>query len=292
MTRSSSCRRGSRAPRTARCTCPIRRRSASAQMLPDGTVRTVAGSGALGPLGLSVAGGYRDGPAAEAQFNHPAGMARRPRRRAVHRRLVQRVHSQAAERRRVHGARQMRREPRGRRRRGDGAAPPAAVAELRQERDAVDRGLRRGHAVLHARAARHDQDEVLRRRAGHVDLGAAGSGRRHHRGDAATSSTSTTVRRRPIRISARSTTPKTGRSGARTKSSRSATAKRSSPTRVNNNVRYMRLPRAGFDTSFYSRTIAGGELEKGILNAGLRRRRRRSRRASRRRAVSCSRATR
>lgn len=45
------------------------------QMSPDGTVRTVAGSGALGPLGLSVAGGYRDGPALEAAFNQPAGLA-------------------------------------------------------------------------------------------------------------------------------------------------------------------------------------------------------------------------
>ena len=48
------------------------------QMLPDGTVRTVAGSGALGPLGLSVTGGYRDGPALEASFNQPAGMAIAP----------------------------------------------------------------------------------------------------------------------------------------------------------------------------------------------------------------------
>jgi hypothetical protein len=31
----------------------------------------------------------------------------------------------------------------------------------------------------------------------------------------------------------------------------------------------MRLPRTGFDSTFYSRTIAGGELEKGILNAGF-----------------------
>ena len=45
------------------------------QMLPEGTVRTVAGSGALGRLGLSVTGGYRDGPALEASFNQPAGMA-------------------------------------------------------------------------------------------------------------------------------------------------------------------------------------------------------------------------
>ena len=37
----------------------------------------------------------------------------------------------------------------------------------------------------------------------------------------------------------------------------------------NNNVRYMRVPRAGYDTTFFSRTIAGGELETGIQNAGF-----------------------
>lgn len=42
---------------------------------PDGIVRTVAGSGKVGDLGLSVVGGYRDGPAAQALFNHPLGMA-------------------------------------------------------------------------------------------------------------------------------------------------------------------------------------------------------------------------
>jgi DNA-binding beta-propeller fold protein YncE len=42
---------------------------------PDGNVITVAGSGPLGPLGFSVVGGYRDGPALQAQFNHPLGLA-------------------------------------------------------------------------------------------------------------------------------------------------------------------------------------------------------------------------
>jgi hypothetical protein len=41
----------------------------------DGVVRTVAGSGRLGPLGLSVVGGYRDGPALQARFDHPMGLA-------------------------------------------------------------------------------------------------------------------------------------------------------------------------------------------------------------------------
>ena len=42
---------------------------------PNGTVRTVAGGGALGPDGLSVRGGYRDGAALDARFDGPAGIA-------------------------------------------------------------------------------------------------------------------------------------------------------------------------------------------------------------------------
>lgn len=44
-------------------------------LTPDGTLTTVAGSGETGLLGLSVLGGYRDGPAPQALFNHPLGMA-------------------------------------------------------------------------------------------------------------------------------------------------------------------------------------------------------------------------
>jgi hypothetical protein len=45
---------------------------------PDGSVETVAGSGAIAPDGLSVPGGYRDGPAATAQFYRPDGVADGP----------------------------------------------------------------------------------------------------------------------------------------------------------------------------------------------------------------------
>jgi lysophospholipase L1-like esterase len=41
----------------------------------NGEVRTVAGSGSALKSGLAVAGGYRDGPAASARFNHPSGIA-------------------------------------------------------------------------------------------------------------------------------------------------------------------------------------------------------------------------
>jgi hypothetical protein len=44
-------------------------------LTPGGLVKTVAGSGKAGDLGFSVPGGYRDGPAAQALFNHPLGMA-------------------------------------------------------------------------------------------------------------------------------------------------------------------------------------------------------------------------
>ena len=45
---------------------------------PFGTVSTVAGSGAIDPSGLFVPGGYRDGPAGQAQFDHPSGVAVAP----------------------------------------------------------------------------------------------------------------------------------------------------------------------------------------------------------------------
>jgi sugar lactone lactonase YvrE len=43
--------------------------------ISGGVVRTLAGSGELATNGLSVAGGYRDGPALQARFNRPAGLA-------------------------------------------------------------------------------------------------------------------------------------------------------------------------------------------------------------------------
>lgn len=43
-------------------------------VLPDGTVRTIAGSGALAPSGLAVAGGYADGPGTAARFDLPTGI--------------------------------------------------------------------------------------------------------------------------------------------------------------------------------------------------------------------------
>jgi hypothetical protein len=42
---------------------------------PDGIVSTIGGSGPLQLSGLSVAGGYADGPAGQARFNHPTGLA-------------------------------------------------------------------------------------------------------------------------------------------------------------------------------------------------------------------------
>ena len=41
---------------------------------PDGSVKTVAGSGAVAPTGLAVAGGYADGPGATARFDLPTGI--------------------------------------------------------------------------------------------------------------------------------------------------------------------------------------------------------------------------
>src|SRR5579864_463614 len=41
----------------------------------DGQVRTVAGSGAVAAPGLIVPPGYQDGPALQAKFNGPSGLA-------------------------------------------------------------------------------------------------------------------------------------------------------------------------------------------------------------------------
>ncbi len=45
---------------------------------PDGTVRTVAGSGDVAQPGLSVTGGYQDGQARSARFDQPYGIAFAP----------------------------------------------------------------------------------------------------------------------------------------------------------------------------------------------------------------------
>jgi hypothetical protein len=50
----------------------------------DGIVRTVAGGGALGPMGLSVPGGFADGPALTARFNYPSALAISPVSGAVY----------------------------------------------------------------------------------------------------------------------------------------------------------------------------------------------------------------
>jgi hypothetical protein len=42
---------------------------------PGGDVRTIAGSGALDPSGFAVPGGYKDGSALAARFDHPSGIA-------------------------------------------------------------------------------------------------------------------------------------------------------------------------------------------------------------------------
>jgi NHL repeat len=45
------------------------------RLISHGAVTTVAGSGSLAPGANEVAGGYRDGPANEAQFDRPSGIA-------------------------------------------------------------------------------------------------------------------------------------------------------------------------------------------------------------------------
>jgi lysophospholipase L1-like esterase len=238
------------------------------QMLPDGTVRTVAGSGALGPLGLSVAGGYRDGPAAEAQFNHPAGMAIGPDGalyiadsfnaciRKLQNGVVSTVIGKAGESRTVDG--------------------DAVTARLNLP---LSLSFDKSGTLWIA-----DYGAGIR----YLTQGQLGTIKTKSYGDVQVTSISVqpeadgaVVAVTPQLVYVYNRTTKTdtyfgtlndaedgpfGRPGQVLAIGNGQALFTDS---VNNNVRYMRMPRAGYDTSFYARTIAGGELEKGILNAGF-----------------------
>ena len=238
------------------------------QMLPDGTVRTVAGSGALGTLGRSVAGGYRDGPALDAVFNHPAGMAVGPDGalyiadsfnaciRKLQNGTVSRSWANPERRRAVDG-------------------------------DAAEARLMLPLAMSFDKAGTlwiADYGGGIR----YLAKGQLGSIKTRSYGDVQVTSISVApevdgvvVAATPQLVYVYDRTTKTDTSFGTLNDAEDGPFGRPSQVLAignsqvlftdaeNNNVRYMRLPRAGFDTSFYSRTIAGGELEKGIFNAGF-----------------------
>ena len=238
------------------------------QLLPDGTVRTVAGSGALGALGRSVAGGYRDGPALEAAFNHPAGMAVGPDGalyiadsynacvRKLQNGTVSTVIGKPGESRAVDG--------------DSGVARLVLPLSLSFDKS--------GTLWI------ADYGVGMR----YLANGQLGSIKTKSYGDVQVTSVSVepeadgvVVAATPQLVYVYDRTTKTDTSFGTLNDAEDGPFGRPSQVlaigngqvlftdAANNNVRYMRLPRAGFDTSFYSRTIAGGVLEKGILNAGF-----------------------
>ena len=238
------------------------------QMLPDGTVRTVAGSGALGAIGLSVAGGYRDGPALEALFNQPAGMAVGPDGalyiadsfnaciRKLQNGVVTTVIGKPGDSRAVDG--------------------DATTARLLLP---LSLSFDKSGTLWIA-----DYGAGLR----FLSQGQLGTIKTKSYGDVQLTSVSVEpeadgvvvaatpqlvyVYDRTTKIDTYFGTLNDGEDGPFGRPDHVVAIGNDQVVFTdarNNNIRYMRLPRAGFDTTFYTRTIAGGELEKGILNAGF-----------------------
>lgn len=238
------------------------------EMLPDGTVRTVAGSGAAGPLGLSVAGGYKDGPALEAAFEHPAGLAVGPdgalyiadSRNACIRKLQNGVVSTVV---------------------GKPGDNPAV------DGDAATARLRLPLSISFDKTGTlwiADYGVGIR----YWEKGELKTIKTKSYGDVGVTSVSAepeddgqviAVTRQLVYLYDRKTRTDTYYGYLNDAEDTSF----GRPDQVlaigngqavftdakNNNVRYMRLPRVGFDTTFFARTIAGGELERGYLNAGF-----------------------
>lgn len=238
------------------------------EMLADGTVRTVAGSGALGALGLSVAGGYRDGPALEAQFNGPAGMAVGPDGA-----LYIADSYNACIRKLQNGAVTTVVGKPGESRVTDGDATTGRLnLPLSLSFDKAGTlwiadygaGLRYfSQGQLHTIALKSYGDLQITSVSAEPEADGvvlAATQQLFFVYDRATKTDTylgTLIDGEDGPIGRPSQVLAIGNGQALFTDSR------------NNNIRYLRLPRAGFDTSFYTRTIAGGELEKGIYNAGF-----------------------
>jgi len=238
------------------------------QMLSDGTVRTVAGSGPLGTLGLSVAGGYRDGPALEALFDQPAGMAVGPDGA-----LYIADSFNACIRKLQNGT-------------------VSTVVGKPGESRAVDGDATAARLVLPLSLSFDKSGTLWIADYGagirYLTQGQLGTIKTKSYGDVQVTSVSVepeadgvVVAATPQLVYVYDRTTKTdsyfgtlndGEDGPFGRPDQLAAIGNDQVVFTdarNNNVRYMRLPHAGFDTTFYSRTIAGGELEKGIFNAGF-----------------------
>jgi sugar lactone lactonase YvrE len=238
------------------------------QMLPDGTVRTAAGSGSLGPLLLSVAGGYRDGPAAEAAFDGPAGLAIGPDGalyiadsfnaciRKLQNGVVSTVVGKPGESRATDGTAAT----------GRLALPLSISFDKSGTLWIADygAGLRTfANGELHTIALKSYGDlQLTSVSAEPEDDGAV----------IAATSQLVYVYDRRTHTDTYVGVLNDGEDGPVGRPSQVLAIGDGQALFTdarNNNVRYLRLPKAGFDTTLYTRTIAGGELEKGIFNAGF-----------------------
>jgi NHL repeat-containing protein len=238
------------------------------QMLPGGTVRTVAGSGALGPLRLSVSGGYRDGPALRAAFNQPAGLALGPDGA-----LYIADSFNACIRKLQHGVISTVVGKPGESRASDGTATTGRL--LLPLSLSFDRSGTLWIADYGAglRTFAHGELRTIKMKS-YGDLQVTSVSAEPEDGGVVIAATSQLVYiyNRRTRTDTYVGTLVDGEDGPVGRPSQVLAIGDDQALFTdarNNNIRYLRLPRAGFDTSFYTRTIAGGDREKGILNAGF-----------------------
>jgi NHL repeat len=238
------------------------------EMLPNGTVRTVAGSGKLGRLGLSVTGGYKDGPALEAAFSQPAGLAVGPDGalyiadsfnaciRKLQNGVVSTVVGKPGEKKGVDG--------------------DAATARLNLPLSvSVDNAgtLWIADYGVGMRYFEHGELKTIKTKSyGDVYVTAIAA-------EPEEDGPVIAATRQLVYVYDRATKTDTyfgtlndhedGPFGRPDHLLAIGNGQLLFSDSQSSNIRYMRVPRAGFDTTFFTRTIAGGELEKGILNAGF-----------------------
>ncbi|HYW54240.1 MAG TPA: hypothetical protein VE826_09730 [Dongiaceae bacterium] len=237
-------------------------------MLPDGTVRTVAGAGALGTLGLSVTGAYRDGPALEAQFNHPAGMAVAPDGalyiadsynaciRKVQNGTVSTVAGKCGDSRAVDGD----------------AATGRLLLPLSLSFDKSGTLWIADYGAGLRSLAQGQLTTIKLKSYGDLQITSVSAQPEADGAVIAATQQLFFLYDRATKTDTYISTLTDGEDGPVGRPSQVLAIGNGQALFTderNNNVRYLRLPRAGYDTSLYSRTIAGGELEKGIFNAGF-----------------------
>ena len=238
------------------------------QIAPDGSVRTVAGSGALGPLQLSVAGGYHDGPALEASFSQPAGLALGPDGalyiadsfNACIRKLQNGVVSTVVG------------KP-GENRASDGSATTGRLAlPLSLSFDKSGTLWIADYGAGLRTFAQGELRTIELKSYGDRQITSVSVEPEENGPVIAVTQQLVYIYNRTTRTDTYVGTLVDGEDGPLGRPSQVLALGDGQALFTdarNSNLRYLRLPRAGFDTTLYTRTIAGGELEKGIFNAGF-----------------------